>query len=77
MANLVGSMELAFFIITLRCVPLFSGHLPIKEQDRRFRAACSGSDGRTFSHGNAPGVGDDDFDDLDGVDDDFEDGFDY
>ena len=52
-------------------------HLPIKEQDRRFRAACSGSDGRTFSHGNAPGVGDDDFDDLDGVDDDFEDGFDY
>ena len=50
-------------------------HLPIKDQDRRFRAACSSSDGRTSSHGNAPGVGDDDFDDLDGVDDDFEDDF--
>ena len=50
-------------------------HLPIKNQDRRFRAACSSSDGRTFSHGNAPGVGDDDFDDLDGVDDGFEDDF--
>ena len=50
-------------------------HLPIKDQDRCFRAVCPASDGRTFNHSNALGVSDDDFDDLDGVYDGFEDGF--